>query len=318
MLDILGIGECMIELDSEEPLCSSRSFTPQVGGDVYNTLVAASRLGCRAGFFTQIAMDSFGQALLRHFEENGIITRHVHKLHDGGVNGLYFTALQENGAHEFVYYRRNSAASRMTPAQITPLMIRQTKLLYSTGITQAISPTARETVLASFRMAKDYGVRVAYDPNFRSALWPHPKAALEAMEEILPFVDILLPSYEDAVGLLNRSDIAAMVSCFQSRGIPLIVLKQGALGARVISGEQQEIIPPFSTSRVRDTIGAGDAFNGGFLHSLLQGNSLTESARIGALVAAQSLRERGPIQGLPSGPEVSELLKENSEGFRTV
>src|SRR5690242_8497523 len=131
-MDILGIGECMIELDAEASFASSAVYRRQVGGDVYNTLVACSRLGSRAGFFTRVAMDGFGQVLFRHFEESGIDTQPVQRSVEG-TNGVYFTAIREDGRHEFVYYRQGSEASRMIPGQLTPRMIQGTKVVFASG-----------------------------------------------------------------------------------------------------------------------------------------------------------------------------------------
>src|SRR5271154_3876050 len=120
-MDILGIGECMIELDGIESLQASPIFSRQVGGDVFNTLVACARLGSQVGFYTQVAMDGFGKLLLKEFEEQQIDNRYVYKI-TSGANGVYFTSKNDAGEHEFLYYRQNSAASQINPKQVTPQM----------------------------------------------------------------------------------------------------------------------------------------------------------------------------------------------------
>lgn len=305
--DVLGLGECMIELYSPEPLAATPVFQSQVGGDVYNTLVAASRLGSRVGFFTRIAADAFGQRLLQHFEDNHIDTTPVQKAAQG-VNGVYFASIPQQGRHEFLYYRRDSAASRMAPHQLTPAMFQNTQIVYATGITQAISESARETVLRAFQLAKRHGALVAYDPNFRPALWKHPHDALEAMLEVLPYVDILMPSIEDVRAFFDFHDMPHVMEYFRLKEVPMVVLKQGAHGATLGLGKQHETIAAYPVSRVQDTIGAGDAFNGGFLHGLLQKRSLFECAQMGAIVAAASLQRPGPILGLPTASQLETVL----------
>jgi len=297
-MDILGIGECMIELDGIEPLESSTIFSRQVGGDVFNTLVACARLQSHAAFCTQVAMDGFGKLLLKEFEEQQIDSTHVYKVPQG-TNGIYFTSKNNDGEHEFLYYRQGSAASQIHPKQVTPQMLEQTKILYTSGITQAISPTARQTVLKAFQMAKQLGVITAYDPNYRLSLWKHQNVALEAMIEVLPFVDVIFPSAEDLRGMYNFKGIHHMLEYFRLRGVPIVAIKEGNEGATLSFKNRQIKIPPKPLDRFKDSIGAGDAFNGGFLHGLIQQRSLQECGELGSIVAAHSLQAIGPTQGLP-------------------
>lgn len=308
-MDILGIGECMIELDAEGTLDQSDVFRRQVGGDVYNTLVACSRLGSRAGFCTRVALDGFGQVLLRHFEENRIDTRWVQGV-SHGVNGVYFIAHNSQGGHAFVYYRKDTAASQITPQQITPAMVSGASIVYATGVTQAISSTARQAVLRAFDLARSQGRLVAYDPNYRPNLWNHTDQALEALTEVLPYVDVILPSLADLQPLFGFADVAHALEFFRLRGVPIVIVKQGEQGITLGFRNHQEHLAPWPVERVVDTVGAGDAFNGGFLHGLLQQRSLVDCARIGLMVAAKSLESPGPIAGLPDGQEIDNLMRQ--------
>lgn len=298
LMDILGIGECMIEMTSVGNLSEASDFHRQVGGDVYNTLVAASRLGSKAAFFSRIGKDQFGKVLLRHFEDNGIDTAYVQYAQDG-YNGLYFIAMQENGRHEFIYYRRHSAGSQLSPEMIRPEMIADARVVYASGITQAISPSARASVLKVFQLAKAQGITVAYDPNYRPSLWRQQDVALDAMVEVLPYVDIFLPSQDDLALLFGFMSIADILEYFRLKGVALVVLKQASDGVTLSFRRQVAHVPAYATDRIKDTVGAGDAFNGGFLHGLLQGQSILACAELGVMVAGLSLRETGPIQGLP-------------------
>lgn len=307
-MDILGIGECMIELDAAEPLATCNQFTRQVGGDVYNTLVACSRLGSKAGFFSRVAMDGFGHVLINHFDKENIDSRFVQRV-SLGRNGLYFASVHPDNSHSFLYYRENSAASQMQPSQMTPQVILETKVVYSSGITQAISPSARKTVLKAFQLAKQQDKLVAYDINFRPGLWKHKDEAMDAMVEVLPFVDVLLPSAEDLKLLFDFEDVPHMLEYFRLKGVPIVALKQGDEGVTLSFRGQEEFIRAYPPETLVDTIGAGDAFNGGFLHGLLQSRSLLECAHTGAIVASSSLQQAGPIAGLPEWHTVSEKPK---------
>ncbi len=306
-MDILGIGECMIELDADASLSQSSRFSRQIGGDVYNTLAACQKLGNASGFYTRVAMDGFGEYLLQQFLSHGIDTRHVQRSTEG-VNGLYLTALDENGQHQFLYYRTGSAASHMSTDLLSADVMKTMKIVYASGITQAISPSARQTVLKAFQMAKKYGVTVAYDPNMRPLLWKHRNLALEALIEVMPYIDVIFPSMEDMRYLFDFHEPSQVFDYFRLREIPVIALKRGAEGSLIGFKQNIQHIPALPAPLVVDTIGAGDAYNAGFLHGLLQQKSLYDCARMGSAVAALSLRARGPIQGLPTLSEVEPLL----------
>ncbi len=308
-MDILGIGESMIEMDAEVSLAASTVFTRQVGGDVYNTLVALSRLGSQSGFLSRVTMDAFGEVLLKHYADYKVDSRYVHRATEG-QNGLYFTTLKPDGSHEYLYYRKNSVATQISPHQITSPVIQETQIVYASGITQAISNSARQAVLKAFQIAKAQGKLVAYDPNYRQALWQHKDKALEALVEVLPYLDIIFPSEEDLRSLFNFQDIDHMLEYFRLREVPVVALKRGKNGAILAFKKQQEKIEPYPMNPIKDAIGTGDAFNGGFLHGLLKNKSLSECAQIGAITAAFSLRETGPILGLPTWSEVSAVLNQ--------
>lgn len=154
MKHILAIGECMVELDAQAPLSTQARLTCQVGGDVFNTLVCASQLGAQTGLLTNVALDSVSGLLLEAMNAYNIDTSAIKKLPKTS-NGLYITLVRpEDKSHEFIYYRQRSAASMLHPEQITPELIQDYQVVYASGITQAISPTARKTVFKSISAGK--------------------------------------------------------------------------------------------------------------------------------------------------------------------
>src|SRR3972149_1098464 len=118
MPDIISLGECMVELHSEEPIARADSFHKAYGGDTLNTLVAAPRLGPGTGFVTRVGDDPFAPFLLEAWRAEGIDVSHARLVE--GFNGLYLISLLPGGEREFTYYRNGSAASTMTPADLDP------------------------------------------------------------------------------------------------------------------------------------------------------------------------------------------------------
>ncbi len=298
-MDILGIGECMVQLDAEAPLASAQTYTRQCGGDVFNTLAAASRLGSRTSFLSRVAGDGWGEYLLAQFNVLQVGFEYG-EIDPQGGNGLYITAINPDGSHTFTYYRKDSAASRLNPEMITPERINSTQMVYASGVTQGISPTARQAVFKAFQLGKAAGKTVAFDLNYRPALWDDPEEAIAALEEILPCIHLFFPSAEDIQRLFGWEDPFQLFQDARFSRIPIIALKQGAEGVLIRNKIGIHAVPPYPAPSIVDAIGAGDAFNGGFLHGWLQTQNAIQSAQLGAYVAAQSLSARGPLQGLPS------------------
>ncbi|MDW8481591.1 MAG: PfkB family carbohydrate kinase [Meiothermus sp.] len=115
-----------------------------------------------------------------------------------GENGVYFISLKENGERDFTCRRANSAASKLAPEDLDPQDLASTRMVLLSGITQAISPSAEAATLRAAQLAHSSASPVAYDPNYRPALWNGRgglKAAQRAFEQLRPYVDVLLPSY---------------------------------------------------------------------------------------------------------------------------
>lgn len=302
MPEILSIGECMIELFSDEPIEMADTFTRSLAGDSFNILVAAQRLGTSTGYMTRLGEDPFAEYLLRTWRGEGIDTSRVMKV--PGFNAVHFVALLSGGEREFVYYRKGSAPSTIEPSDLDSDYIGQARIQHLSGITQAISSNARKTVLKAAQIAKDRGVAVSYDPNYRHQLWSHDEARA-AMEEVIPYVDYFLPNAPvDAQMLLGTDDPYEVVAYFRNKNVPVVAVTRGAYGAVVGVGDRIIEIEAYLPGGPIDTTAAGDAFNGGFLHGILSGSDVGDAAQLGAVTAGLKLRGRGALAGMPFQEEV--------------
>ena len=199
MPEIVAIGECMIELFSDEPMGSADTFQRAYAGDTNNVLHMASRLGTSCGYVTRAADDAFGDFLLNAWRDNGIDTSAVRRV--PGFTAVHFISLLPGGDREFIYYRKGSAASTMTPDDLDPDYIGAARVLHVGGIIQAVSPSCRATVLSAVQIAGEQGVTVSFDTNLRANMWS-PSEAREALDEIVPHVDVLYISYPDETSAL--------------------------------------------------------------------------------------------------------------------
>ena len=301
MPELISIGECMIELFSEDPIDEAESFTRSLAGDSFNICVAAQRLGTSSGYITRLGDDPFAAYLLNTWNSLGIDTSQIKTVK--GFNAVHFVALMPDGNREFVYYRSGSAPTTLHPDDLDPDYIGSAKVLHCSGIAQAISESARATVLRAAQIAKEHGLKVSYDPNYRHQLWS-PEEMQEASTELLPYVDYFLPNCsDDAPALICSDDPFRMVEHYRDAGVPVVAVSRGADGVVIGSKDGIAEIPPYSPGGPIDSTAAGDAFNGAFIHGTLNGMSIRDSGRLGAITAGLKLRQRGAIGGMPTREE---------------
>ena len=308
MPELISIGECMIELFSEDPIEEADTFTRSLAGDSFNICVAAQRLGTSSGYITRLGNDPFAAYLLNTWNSLGIDTSQIRTIE--GFNAVHFVALMPDGNREFVYYRSGSAPTTLHPDDLDPDYIGSAKVLHCSGIAQAISESGRATVLRAAQIAKERGLKVSYDPNYRHQLWS-PEDLREAARELLPFVDYFLPnSSDDAPALIGSDDPIDMINHYRDLGVPVVAVTSGEDGAVIGSEDGIVEIPAYSPGGSIDSTAAGDAFNGGFIHGLLNGMSILDAGRLGTITAGLKLRQRGAIAGMPTRHEAFNLFNQ--------
>src|SRR6266849_6834272 len=175
-LDVVTLGESMVLLLAEQPgpMREATTFRRFIAGAESNLAIGLSRLGHAAGWFSRVGDDEFGRAIVFRIRGEGVDTSHV--VSDASApTGLVIRERREVGPIEQVYYRRGSAASRLSPADLDAAYLGRAKYLHLTGITPALSESCRQTVFAAADMARAAGVRVVLDPNYRSKLWDPPE-----------------------------------------------------------------------------------------------------------------------------------------------
>jgi 2-dehydro-3-deoxygluconokinase len=276
----------------------ARMFNRSFGGDTLNTAVAAARLGSSVGYVTRLGNDAFALALQELILKEGIQLSPNRSAK--ASTGLYFVSVDNDAEREFVYYRKNSAGTLLSPDDISVDLIKNAKIIYASGITMAISESARKAVVKAFMLAREHGVMTAFDPNYRELLWQSEERTVDAMNEILPYVDIFLPSFpEDTSMMISFNRPEQVLDYFLFKGIKLVVVKAGAQGCYIGYKKEVQHLPAIPIKAI-DTTGAGDAFNGGFLHGIAQEESLINCAKLGITTASLKVLNRGSATAMPA------------------
>ncbi len=301
--DIVAIGEPLIEFNQ------ARAADPNVyvqgfGGDTSNMAIAAARLGARVGYITRLGADGFGRMLLDLWAREGVDASGV-AIDGEAPTGVYFVTHGAHG-HQFSYRRAGSAASRMRPETLPLALLRATRLLHVSGISQAISASACDAVFAAIAAARGAGALVSYDPNVRAQLWPLARARAIVLAT-LPHCSWCLPSADDARILFENAAPDAAVDACHRAGAPGVVLKQGPLGCLVSDGRRREHVPGQAVHCV-DATGAGDCFDGAFAARLLAGDDPFAAARYANAAAALATMGFGAVAPLPRAADVARVL----------
>jgi len=205
MTRIVTFGEIMLRLSPPGNLrfTQARSFDVIYGGGESNVAVSLAYFGLPAEFVTRLPNNEIGEACLQFLRQQGVGTRHI--VRGGGRLGIYFL---EHGAvqrgSKVIYDREASALATIQPGTIDwETVFADATWFHWTGITPAISAGAAETCLEAARLARDKGLTVSCDLNFRSKLWKWGKPVSEVMQELVAMCDLAIGNEEDAANVFG-------------------------------------------------------------------------------------------------------------------
>lgn len=316
-VDVVTIGESMVLFQSlqDGPLTYAPLFTKTIAGAESNVAIGLVRLGRRVRWISRIGTDPFGKMIESALSGEGVDVSCV--IHDDSApTAIYFKEILGYGDPNVYYYRRGSAASRLSPEDIRPEWFADAKHLHVTGITPALGPATAEAVRYAMELARQQGLTISFDPNLRRKLWDE-DTARKTLLSLVPLCDLFLPGMEEAEFLLGISDPDEVGRSFLEMGANVIALKRGPEGsAGYVPGARIEAAA-VAAARVADTVGAGDAFAAGMLsvlagHPLLSGKLpaqeavpvLTQALHRGNRMGSIAVQFRGDWEGLPSLAEL--------------
>jgi 2-dehydro-3-deoxygluconokinase len=299
-VDLLCLGEPIVEFNQQP----DGRYLPGHGGDTSNCAIAAARQGAHVGYLTHVGADAFGRSFIDLWQAEGVDTTTVRAV-DGGQTGIYFVTHGADG-HEFSYFRDGSAASRMTPADLPRAALETAQILHVSGISQAISQSAADTVFAAMEIVRAAGGRVSYDSNLRLKLWPLDRARA-IIHAGMAMADIALPGLEDAEALTGLSDPDRIADFYLGLGAGIVALSLGAGGTLVATPERRRRVPGRPVSVV-DATGAGDTFDGAFLARIIAGDDPFTAAAYANAAASIAVQGYGAVAPIPRRADVEAIL----------
>lgn len=304
---VITAGETMALVVPPSPgrLRHAASLSLSIGGAESNVAIGLARLGIPASWISVLGDDELGELVLHRLRAEGVDTSGVRRIADRAT-GLYLRE-EVAGRLRVYYYRSGSAAATLSPNAFDPSMLQGAAFLHLTGITGALSQECAEFLPWAATTARDAGVRVSYDVNYRSRLW-EPSAAQAATEALLPLIDVLFVGHDEANALWGWETDTALEQ-LSKIGPSEVILKLGADGcAAMINGEQ--LTSPGFPARQLDPIGAGDAFDAGYLAATLWGWAPEKRLRAANAMGAFCVQNLGDYEGLPNRRELDGFLEQ--------
>ena len=295
MTRVVCIGECMVELRA----MGEDSFARSYAGDVYNTAVYLKRSlpDAQVQFVSATGDDPMSTAMRVAWRADGIDDALAFTV-AGGSPGLYLIETDAFGERRFQYWRSNSAARRWLALlqKEGESLLWGADIVYFSGISLAILGTEeRQEAIELMRRLRSRVGRIAFDPNVRVKLWQSSKIAAASIAAAISVCDILLPSTEDLAWLFNLDQPLRQMDLLREMGVIEVALTLGSAGCAISDAQMGVQLLSPAVNRVVDTSGAGDAFNGAYLASRLQGRTPTQAAEAGLLVASRVVAHAGAI-----------------------
>jgi 2-dehydro-3-deoxygluconokinase len=332
MKKVVAFGEIMMRLSPPGFLRfqQARSFDVIYGGGEANVAVSLAEFGIPVDYVTRLPKNELGEACVRFLRQYGVGVNNI--VYGGERLGIYFL---ENGAvqrgSKVVYDRANSSISTIARGMVDwKSVFADAQWFHWTGITPAISQGAAEACLEAAQVAKEMGLTVSCDLNFRKNLWKWGKKASEVMPELVKTCDVAIGNEEDAAQVFGihapETDVTAgkvdadkylyvcqeLVKRFPNLKTIAITLR-GSMSAShntwsgvLWDGVKFYVAPQFDITHIVDRVGGGDSFMGGLIYGLLKYGEDKQSA-LNFAVAASCLKHT--IFGDFNDTSVSEVEK---------
>jgi len=300
--DIVSLGEPLYEF-SQIP-GRSREYLQGFGGDTSNCAVAAARQGARVAYLSRLGDDEFGKQFRELWQHEGMDVSGV-GIDPDAHTAVYFISHGASG-HQFSYLRKGSAASMIRPEHLPREILTSTRFFHTSGITQAISPSACDSASTAIGIAKAAGAQFVYDANIRPRLWPAERARA-VVGATIAAADIFLLSREDADVLCGLERPEEILDWCHGRGASRVVLKLGVEGAIASEGSRRWRVTPYKVDAV-DATGAGDCFAGAAMARLAAGDRMDAALDYASAAAALTCSGFGAVDPVPRPDAVRALM----------
>ena len=308
MSGLVTLGEQLGQLVSwaEGPMRPGTATQVSVCGAEATVAIGVRRLGFDAAYLGRIGDDGFGRMGRDVLRGEGVDVSGL-RTDPSGATGLLIRTRRTAQRTVVEYLRAGSAGSRLAPEDVDGALIRSADLLHVTGITPALSSSAAKAVDTAVAIAKEAGVAVSFDVNYRANLWTADEAT-PVLRRLAAQADVVFGGRIE-LALLGRE-----LEHVAELGPREVVRTEGAHGSTALC----DGVVHHQDARdveVVDVVGAGDAFVAGYLAARMDGRAPADRLKLGAILGAFAVSTRGDWEGLPHRDELG-LLDHGDEVLR--
>lgn len=302
-MSILVLGSFMMDQVVSTPRAPKNgetiigdSFSIYPGGKGANQAVSASRLGGDVSMAGKVGEDKYGEDFLQILNEEGINTGFIEK-DSRYATGVGFVTSEHNGNNRIV----------VVPG--ANLKYNKKELLKLNNILDNI-----DILIIQLEMdisVMEEAVKMAKEKSIEVILNPAPGQLLE--DSLLKHVDYLTPN-ETELEILTGMEVNTLDNIIEAakrllnKNVNNIIVTLGSKGALIVNQELIEHIEGFNVS-ARDTVAAGDAFNGALSVAITEGKPLSEAVLLANAAGALTVTKKGAIPSIPYREDVEQLLK---------
>lgn len=262
---LLCAGEALIDM-VPRPTPEGQAFLPLPGGAVFNTAIAAARLGVKTRFWYGLSNDMFGVQLRAALDAAGADASLCAPIDRPST--LAFVTLVE-GQARYLFLDENTAGRMLTPADL-PDLPDEVGALFIGGISLVNEPVGSAMEALAARTAADgRGRLIMLDPNIRPGFIRDEATYRARLFRLIALSHVVKLSDEDLFWLTGPGEIATQAERIRALGPRLVLITLGEKGARGF-GEGLDVAVPGQVVTVADTVGAGDTFNAAFLCALVE------------------------------------------------
>jgi 5-dehydro-2-deoxygluconokinase len=286
-LDVLTIGRCSVDLYGMEigtGLENVEVFKKSVGGCPANIAIGCARLGLKAGILTRVGNEQMGRFIVSEMEREGVSIEAI--LTDNNrLTALVLLAVRNRNSFPHIFYRENCADMALDENDVNPALIRATRSIVTTGTHFSTEQVAAASWKA-IKIAKEAGVKVVFDIDFRPSLWGLATHAggesryilstqvKSILQEVLAASDVVVGTEDELRVATNEDQLESALQGVRRISSAVIVCKRGSKGCEVFPARTDGVLGSPIRGRafqvtVLNTVGAGDAFMAGFLRGWL-------------------------------------------------
>jgi 5-dehydro-2-deoxygluconokinase len=313
-LDVILMGRAGADLNAVEinrTFEETKTFTKTLGGSPANIAAGLSKLGVKAGFIGKVTDNGIGRFVTQSFDKLGIDHRGVLIDKDNADNAIAFTEIRSPYDCTAYLYRANVADMKIMPEEIDEEYVKSAKMIMISGTALSKSPS-REAVFRTIQVAKQNGVKVGIDLDYRQRAWSSKMEASIYYGLACEKCDIIIGNREEFNVLehnLNKDNKDEDVSSkyWLDKGSELVIIKHGEDGSNAYTKDEHIKTKAFLVE-AKKTFGAGDSYAAALIAGLLQGKDLLTCIRMGSASAAIVVGGYDCSESMPIMGDIREFL----------